>query len=99
MARVIIVGAGISGLSAAYDLARAGIAATVFEKQARVGGVIDTRVAAGCTLECGPDSFLSAKPDAFALIRELGLEGEVIGSNDHQRTTYIWKHGRLVPLP
>ena len=50
-------------------------------------------------LECGPDSFLSAKPEALALIKELGLEGEVIGSNDHQRTTYILKHGRLVALP
>jgi oxygen-dependent protoporphyrinogen oxidase len=53
----------------------------------------------GCTLECGPDSFLSAKPAALALIKELGLEGEVIGSNDHQRITYIWKHGALVALP
>ena len=96
---VIIVGAGISGLSAAYDLSQAGIPATVFEKQPRVGGVIDTRVAGGCTLECGPDSFLSAKPDAYALIQELGFEDQVIGSNDHQRTTYIWKQGRLVPLP
>ena len=97
--RVAIVGAGISGLAAAYDLARAGIAATVFEKQPRAGGVIDTRTVEGCTLECGPDSFLAAKPEALALIRELGLGEEVIGSNDHQRTTYIWKQGRLVALP
>jgi protoporphyrinogen/coproporphyrinogen III oxidase len=97
--RVIIVGAGISGLSAAYDLSRSGIPATVFEKQARVGGVIDTRTADGCTLECGPDSFLSAKPEALTLIRELGFEDQVIGSNDHQRATYIWKQGHLVPLP
>ncbi|MEQ1885867.1 MAG: protoporphyrinogen oxidase [Bryobacteraceae bacterium] len=97
--KVIIVGAGISGLSAAYDLSRAGVAATVFDGRKRPGGVIDTRIASGCTLECGPDSFLSAKPDAFALIKELGLEDQVIGSNDHQRTTYIWKQGKLVPLP
>ena len=96
---VVIVGAGISGLAAAYDLSRAGIAATVFEKQSRAGGVIDTRIAEGCTLECGPDSFLSAKPEAVALIKELGFGEDVIGSNDHQRTTYILKHGRLVALP
>ena len=64
-----------------------------------MGGVIETRVADGCTLECGPDSFLAAKPAALALIKELGLEGDVIGSNDHQRITYIWKHGALVALP
>ena len=97
--RVVVVGGGISGLSAAYDLTRAGADCTILEKQPRVGGVIETRVAEGCTLECGPDSFLSAKPAALALIKELGLEGDVIGSNDHQRTTYIWKHGALVALP
>ena len=96
---VVVVGAGISGLSAAYDLERGGVACTIFEKQARSGGVIETRVAGECTLDCGPDSFLAAKPEALALITELGLENEVIGSNDHQRTTYIWKHGRLIALP
>src|ERR1700684_549905 len=96
---VVIVGGGISGLSAAYDLARAAIPQTLFEKQPRLGGVIQTRVENDCVLEYGPDSFLAAKPDALALIKELGLEGEVIGSNDHQRTTHILKHGVLVPLP
>jgi oxygen-dependent protoporphyrinogen oxidase len=96
---VIVIGGGISGLSAAYDLTRAGVDCTILEKQPRVGGVIETRIADECTLECGPDSFLSAKPDALALIKELGLEAGVIGSNDHQRTTYIWKRGRLIALP
>ncbi|HSR08866.1 MAG TPA: protoporphyrinogen oxidase [Bryobacteraceae bacterium] len=96
---MLVIGGGISGLSAAYDLTRAGADCTILEKQGRVGGVIETRVSEGCTLECGPDSFLSAKPAALALIKEVGLEGDVIGSNDHQRTTYIWKHGRLVALP
>lgn len=99
MTKAIVIGGGISGLSAAYDLTRAGVDCTILETEPRLGGVIDTRVASECTLECGPDSFLSAKPDAMALIRELGLEKEVIGSNDHQRTTYIVKHGKLVKLP
>ena len=97
--KVVVIGGGISGLSAAYDLTRAGANCTILEKQPRAGGVIETRVTEGCTLECGPDSFLAAKPAALALIRELGLEGDVIGSNDHQRTTYILKHGKLVALP
>ncbi len=94
-----MIGGGISGLSAAYDLTRAGADCTILEQQPRAGGVIETRVADGCVLECGPDSFLAAKPAALALIQELGLAGDVIGSNDHQRTTYIWKRGKLVALP
>jgi len=50
-------------------------------------------------VEAGPDSFLSAKPAALELIRELGLADQVIGSNDHLRVTYIRKGGRLMPLP
>ncbi len=97
--QVVIVGGGISGLSAAYDLKRAGVDCTIFEKQPRLGGVIETRSWENCLLEGGPDSFISSKPEALSLIKELGLEGEVIGSNDHQRVTYILKKGRLVPLP
>ena len=72
---------------------------TIVESRPRLGGVIQTEQVDGCTLEAGPDSFLSAKPAALDLIRELGLADEVIGSNDHLRVTYVRKNGRLVPLP
>ena len=99
MGNVIIIGGGISGLSAAYYLAKRGIGSTIFESRPRLGGVIHTEQVAGCTLEAGPDSFISAKPAALELIRELGLQDQVIGSNDFSRKTYVWKQGRLVPLP
>jgi oxygen-dependent protoporphyrinogen oxidase len=99
MPRVVIVGGGISGLSAAYYLSKRNIPATIVEQRPRLGGVIETERIQGCVLEAGPDSFLTQKPWALALIRELGLAGEVIGSNDHLRVTYVWKRGRLVPLP
>ncbi|MGC9971560.1 MAG: protoporphyrinogen oxidase [Bryobacteraceae bacterium] len=99
MRRVMIVGGGISGLSAAYYLSRAGTPATLIERRPRLGGVIETETVQGCVLEAGPDSFLAAKPWAMELIRELGLASEVIGSNDHRRVTYVRKNGRLVPLP
>jgi protoporphyrinogen/coproporphyrinogen III oxidase len=99
MPGVVIVGGGISGLSTAYYLARGGIPSTILESRPRLGGVIQTERVEGCTIEAGPDSFLSAKPAAFELIRELGLADQVIGSNDHQRVTYVRKGGRLVPLP
>jgi oxygen-dependent protoporphyrinogen oxidase len=53
----------------------------------------------GCTIEAGPDSFLSAKPAALELLRDLGLADQVIGSNDRLRITYVRKGGRLVALP
>ncbi len=96
---VVIIGGGISGLSAAYYLAKAGVASTLIERRPRLGGVIQTERINGCVLEAGPDSFLAAKPWAMDLIRELGLADDVIGSNDHLRVTYVVKNGELVPLP
>jgi oxygen-dependent protoporphyrinogen oxidase len=97
--KALIVGGGISGLSAAYYLSKAGIRPTLLERKPRVGGVIHTSVQQGCVLEEGPDGFMAAKPWAMNLIRDLGLADQVIGSNDHTRITYIVKNGKLVPMP
>ena len=99
MPEVVIVGGGISGLSTAYYLAQRGVRSTIFESRQRLGGVIQTEYVDGCTIEAGPDSFISAKPAALEMLGELGLAGEVIGSNDYSRKTFVWKRGRLVPLP
>ncbi|MDX2269294.1 MAG: protoporphyrinogen oxidase [Bryobacter sp.] len=96
--RPLIIGGGISGLAAAYYLAKRGRASVLFEA-GRVGGVIQTKRLADCVLEEGPDSFLSAKPEAQELIGELGLGEDVIGSNDAQRATWIWRDGKMIPLP
>jgi oxygen-dependent protoporphyrinogen oxidase len=95
----VIIGAGISGLSTAYYLAKRGSRSTIMESRARMGGVIQTDRVQGCTLEAGPDSFLSIKPAALELIRDLGLSDQVIGSNDHLRVTFVRRNGKLVPLP
>jgi oxygen-dependent protoporphyrinogen oxidase len=99
MPKVAIIGGGISGLATAHYLARHGVPSTLIERRPRLGGVITTEVVDGCVIEGGPDSFLAAKPWAMSLIQDLGLAGEVIGSNDHLRVTYLWKGGKLVPLP
>ncbi len=97
--QALIIGGGISGLSAAYYLSKAGIRPTLLERKPRVGGVIQTSLQQGCVLEEGPDGFMAAKPWAMNLIRELGLADQVMGSNDHSRVTYIVKKGKLVPMP
>lgn len=97
--QAVIIGGGISGLSAAYYLSKAGIRPLLLERRPQLGGVISTSVQQGCVLEEGPDGFMAAKPWAMNLIRELGLEDQVIGSNDHSRVTYILKNGKLIPMP
>ena len=97
--KALIIGGGISGLSAAYYLSKAGIRPTLLERNPRVGGVIQTSVQQDCVLEEGPDGFMAAKPWAMNLVRELGLADQVIGSNDHSRVTYIVRNGKLIPMP
>jgi oxygen-dependent protoporphyrinogen oxidase len=99
MPDVVIIGGGISGLSTAYYLAKGGVGATIVESRPRLGGVIETAHVEGCTIDGGPDSFISTKPAGLELLGELGLSDQVIGSNDHLRKTFVVRHGRLVALP
>ncbi len=99
MLPIVIVGGGISGLATAYYLGKAGLPVRLIEKEPRLGGFLQTETIEGCTVELGPDSFINSKPWARELIEELGLGDQIIGSNDHLRATYIWKHGRFVPMP
>jgi oxygen-dependent protoporphyrinogen oxidase len=95
----IVVGGGLSGLSTAYYLAKRGVRATIVEKERRLGGLIVTESVDGCIVEGGAESYLAAKPWATELIRELGIGDDLIPSNDHRRKTYIWRGGKLLPLP
>ena len=99
MMKIAIVGGGISGLAAAYELQQAGAEFVLYERAPRFGGVICTDVPGDFIVEGGPDSFLTEKPAARELIVELGLESELLHSNDAQRKTYILLDGELVPIP
>jgi oxygen-dependent protoporphyrinogen oxidase len=96
---VVIIGGGISGLSTAYYIAKSGLPVTLIEREAELGGLMQTDHIEGCVVERGPDSFITNKPWARQLVDELGLGDEVIGSNDHLRATYIWKGKRFVKMP
>jgi oxygen-dependent protoporphyrinogen oxidase len=102
--RIAIVGGGIAGLAAAYELEMARAAGaqvdyTLYEERARLGGSLASEIVNGAVLERGPDSFLTEKPAAAELCRELGLGGELLASNDVARKTYIVVRNRLVALP
>lgn len=103
MTRIAIIGGGISGLAAAFALEehrRAGVVDyTLYEASPQLGGVLRTERVEGCIVEAGPDSFISEKPWAGDLCRTLGLDDQLIGSNDADRKTYILVRGRLIPMP
>ncbi|HSS95755.1 MAG TPA: protoporphyrinogen oxidase [Terriglobales bacterium] len=104
MKRIAIVGGGIAGLSAAFALDQARLAGvdvkyTLFESSPRLGGVLKTEFIDECLVEAGADSFLTEKPWAADLCKQIGLGDQLIGSNDAFRKTYILRRGKLVPLP
>jgi oxygen-dependent protoporphyrinogen oxidase len=100
--RIAIIGGGISGLTAAYILHRdysETCEFTLFEAASRLGGTVETVHSEGFVIEGGPDSWVTEKPWAEELARELDLAHELISSNDRQRRTYIARDGALTPLP
>ncbi len=102
--RIAIIGGGIAGLAAAFELEKARGTGTeveyaLFEARERLGGSLASEMVDGAVLERGPDSFLTEKPAAAELCRELGLGDELIPSNDVARKTYVVVHNRLVALP
>jgi protoporphyrinogen/coproporphyrinogen III oxidase len=109
--RVAIIGGGISGLSAAYYLHQKveengrPLEITVLEQAERFGGKVLTEQvesegeAAPFIVEAGPDSFLTQKPWALQLARELGLEEDLLGTNDAKRFVYVVVGGKPVRMP
>jgi oxygen-dependent protoporphyrinogen oxidase len=91
---VAIVGAGIAGLAAAWEL-RDKAEVTIYEAD-RVGGKILTEPFEGRPVECGPDAFITRVPDAIALCAELGLDDLVAPEAGR---TLLWWDGRLRELP
>jgi oxygen-dependent protoporphyrinogen oxidase len=101
VARVVVIGCGISGLAAAHRLTELNPALdlTVIEASARLGGTLHTDERDGFLLERGPDSFISEKPEAVALAKRLGIESRLIETNQEHRRSFIVRNGRLRPVP
>jgi oxygen-dependent protoporphyrinogen oxidase len=98
--RVAVVGAGVTGLTAAYRLVRAmgeDADVAVFESNEQPGGKIRTVEVGGVRVEAGADSFVVRKPWAVDLCNELGLEDRLVVPG--AAGAYVWTGGRMRPFP
>ena len=104
--RVVILGGGVTGLTAAYRLLAAGhdasgrrLAVTVLEERPRLGGNIVTERRDGFVIDGGPDSFVAVRPQAKALCNDLGLADRLIPTTERNRRVYVAHKGALEPMP
>jgi oxygen-dependent protoporphyrinogen oxidase len=102
--RVVVVGGGISGLAAAWELTGGAGGAdpgapevVVLEASPRLGGALRSEPFGGRTVDLGPDGFLGRRPEALALCEEIGLSGSLVPIGD--RGAGVWARGRVRPLP
>ena len=102
MRRIVIVGGGIAGLSAAYYMSKdvqEPVAISLLEASKYWGGKLVTERQDDFVIEGGPDTFIVTKPWALDLCRQLGIDGRLKGTNPEHKNTYILHTGRLHPLP
>lgn len=105
MKRVVVIGGGISGLCTALFLkdrageVPGGLEVVVLEAANRPGGNIRTDHEEGFTLERGPNGYLDNVPATPALVRRLGLQGRVRRADEAAAKRYLYRSGRLHPLP
>lgn len=99
MAAVAVVGAGLTGLTAAYRLKQWGSRVVVYEASDRIGGSIKSVRRDGYLAELGPATLAAPSAAVTALLGELGLETSIVGAAPAARHRYIVRRGRLVRLP
>jgi protoporphyrinogen/coproporphyrinogen III oxidase len=103
--KIVVVGGGVAGLATAYHAQKfareAGedVDITLVERDQVLGGKIATDTPDGFVIEGGPDSFITQKPWALELCRELGLEDRLMGTNDARRAVYILRDSELRKMP
>jgi len=98
-APIVVVGAGLSGLACALDLARAGREVRLLEASPRAGGVVGTVEHAGFRFERGPNTVLASAAAFRALAADVGIADRLTASSPEARVRWLWFEGRLVALP
>jgi len=96
---VLVIGAGLSGLVAAYRARRVGLSVAVFEQRQRPGGVIGSERRSGALFERGPNSGLDTTPLINAMLDDLGIRAERVDGSKASSRRYVVRGGQLVALP
>lgn len=99
MKSVAIIGAGITGLTAAFYLKRKGIPVTVYEASGRVGGVIQSFRQDGYLAEFGPNTILETSPRVKQLVQDAGLESRRLDTDPKAETRYVVRYKRPISMP
>jgi oxygen-dependent protoporphyrinogen oxidase len=96
---VAIIGAGITGLTAAFYLKRKGVPITVYEAGGRAGGVIQSIRRDGFLAECGPNTLLETSPKIAQLVRDAGLASRRLDSDPQAEARYVVRYRRPIAMP
>lgn len=96
---VIIIGAGLTGLTTAFYLQRGGKKVLIFEREGRTGGVMQTTHKDGFVFETGPNSGSMGSPEMAELFEDLQGKVELEVANEKSKDRWIWKNGRWHSLP
>jgi protoporphyrinogen/coproporphyrinogen III oxidase len=99
MASIAIIGAGITGLTAAYRLKQRGNRVVLYEASDRIGGAVKSERRNGYLAELGANSLSAPSPAVAALFSELRLDSRKVVATGDARTRYIVRRGRLVRVP
>jgi oxygen-dependent protoporphyrinogen oxidase len=99
MKSVAIIGAGITGLTAAFYLKRKGLAVTVYEASGRVGGAIRSLRKDGYLAEFGPNTLLETSPKISQLINDAGLQSRRLDPDPKADARYVVRYGRPIAMP
>ena len=96
---IVIIGAGLTGLTLAYHLQKAGRNFIILEKKDKVGGVIQTHNEDGFIFESGPNTGVIGNPEVAELFEALPENCELEIANPKAKNRWIWKKGKWNPLP
>ena len=99
MRSVAIIGAGITGLTAAFYLKRRGVRVTVYEAGPRAGGVIQSRRDGGWLAECGPNTILETSPKIAQLVRDAGLAARRMVNDPAAEARYLVRGQKAIAMP